>query len=49
MSDGLVLAAVALFERVADAGFLGALVSTVTANLQCLLNRINSICCSYGT
>jgi hypothetical protein len=49
MSDGLVLAAVALFERVADVGFLGALVSTVTANLQCLLNRINSICCSYGT
>lgn len=49
MSDGLVLAAVALFERIADVGFLGALVSTVTANLQCLLNRINSICCSYGT
>lgn len=47
-SDGLVLAAAVFFERVADVGLMGVLVSTVTANLQCLLNKINSICCSCG-
>jgi hypothetical protein len=46
--DGLVLATGVLFERVADVGLLDVLVSTATANLQSLLNKINSLCCSYG-
>lgn len=48
-SDGLVLAAGMLFERAADVGLMGVLALTVMANLECLLNKINSICCSYGT